>query len=228
MAERNSSQTFYGVLGVAADAERERIRRAYRSLVKECHPDVSDDPDAPERFKRLTVARDVLLDDTERERYDRVGHDAYVRMHVDSAVWEGGQPDAAPADTEPRTGETGHTTGTATDGASTGAGTDRVEWLGEAERHGETGPTTGSAGGQHDRYAAASPRDGRAWQQASRMYSRAGSEAGRQSSPVGRVAEDPDTRAVDPDSRRAYPQRAGDGLVHVLTADRMFDFPCPR
>ena len=181
-------KTFYGVLGVAADAEQKRIRRAYRSLVKEYHPDVSDDPEAPERFKRLTVARDVLLDDTERERYDRLGHDAYVHRHVDSVVWERDQSDAAPVDPEPRTGETDHTTETVTGGATTGVGANRVGWLGETERHGETGSTAGGAGRQHDGHAAASPRDGRAWQQASRMYSRAGSQPGRQSSPVGRVA----------------------------------------
>lgn len=43
---------------------------------------MSDDPDAAERFKQLTVARDVLTDDTERARYDRLGHETYVRRHV--------------------------------------------------------------------------------------------------------------------------------------------------
>jgi hypothetical protein len=54
-------ETFYTALGVDGDADGDAIRRAYRDLVKECHPDVSDDPTAPERFKRLTTARNVLL-----------------------------------------------------------------------------------------------------------------------------------------------------------------------
>jgi DnaJ-domain-containing protein 1 len=51
-------ETFYTALGVDGDADGDGIRRAYRDLVKECHPDVSDDPTAPER---LTTARNVLL-----------------------------------------------------------------------------------------------------------------------------------------------------------------------
>lgn len=81
-------ETFYTVLGVSPDADDAAVRWAYRETVKECHPDVSDDPAAGDRFKRLTTARDVLLDDDERTRYDRLGHDAYVRQQVDSSVWE--------------------------------------------------------------------------------------------------------------------------------------------
>jgi hypothetical protein len=81
------AETFYGVLGVAEDADDRTIERAYRERVKRAHPDVSDDPGATERFKRLTAARDVLLDDTERTRYDQLGHAAYVREHLDSPVW---------------------------------------------------------------------------------------------------------------------------------------------
>jgi hypothetical protein len=81
------TETFYSLLGVDADADSERIRHAYRDLVKECHPDVSDDPAAPDQFRRLTTARDVLLDEAERDRYDRLGHDTYVHRHVDTGVW---------------------------------------------------------------------------------------------------------------------------------------------
>jgi hypothetical protein len=80
-------ETFYTVLGVEADADAEAIRRAYRDLVKEHHPDVSDDPTAAERFRRLTTARDVLVDAAERERYDRIGHETYVDRHVESSAW---------------------------------------------------------------------------------------------------------------------------------------------
>lgn len=80
-------ETFYTALGVEADADRETIKRAYRDHVKETHPDVSDSPDAAERFKRLTTARDVLVDEHERRQYDRLGHDSYVGEHVSDSAW---------------------------------------------------------------------------------------------------------------------------------------------
>lgn len=80
-------ETFYNTLGVDSGAGEAAIKDAYRKLVKETHPDVSDDPDAAERFTRLTTARDVLVDGEERRRYDRLGHNEYVRTHVDSPVW---------------------------------------------------------------------------------------------------------------------------------------------
>jgi len=94
MAER-----FYGVLGVEPDADGEVIRQAYRERLKESHPDVSDDPGAPREFARLTVAREVLVDDEERGRYDRLGHAAYVRDHVDASA-RTGVNDGTGADTD--------------------------------------------------------------------------------------------------------------------------------
>lgn len=72
------TETFYDVLGVAEDATTDEIESAYRERLKETHPDVSDDEDAGEATRRLVEARDVLVDDDERARYDRVGHAAYV------------------------------------------------------------------------------------------------------------------------------------------------------
>lgn len=80
-------ETFYTALGVEVDADEETIKSAYRTHVKNTHPDVSDDPGATEEFKRLTTARDVLLDSTERKRYDRLGHNTYVREHVTDSAW---------------------------------------------------------------------------------------------------------------------------------------------
>ena len=106
------AETFYSVLGVEPGVDGEAVERAYRERVKEVHPDVADDPDAPREFARLTVARDVLVDDEERGRYDDLGHAAYVRAHVDASVWAA-EDDATDADAS----------GTDTDGADTG-GTD--------------------------------------------------------------------------------------------------------
>jgi len=70
--------TYYDVLGIESDATQDEIRDAYREKVKEYHPDVSDHPDAEERFKRVKRAEIVLADPDERSTYDRLGHDAYV------------------------------------------------------------------------------------------------------------------------------------------------------
>ncbi|MFB6073624.1 MAG: DnaJ domain-containing protein [Haloarculaceae archaeon] len=88
--------TFYAALGVTREADEETIRRAYRERAKACHPDVSDDPDARAQFKRLTTARDVLLDADARSRYDRLGHETYVRRHVDGAWGDGVSDDGGP------------------------------------------------------------------------------------------------------------------------------------
>lgn len=73
-------ETYYEVLGVSPDASQEEIEAAYRDRVLETHPDQNDDPDAAEAFDRVTTAEEVLSDEAERARYDRLGHDAYVRL----------------------------------------------------------------------------------------------------------------------------------------------------
>jgi len=71
-------ESYYELLGVTPDASTEAIEEAYREKLKETHPDVSDDENASKATKRLIEAKEVLTDDTERERYDRIGHEAYV------------------------------------------------------------------------------------------------------------------------------------------------------
>ncbi|MDE3130554.1 MAG: DnaJ domain-containing protein, partial [Acidobacteriota bacterium] len=66
---------YYEVLGVSHDADQDAIRRAYRKLARQYHPDLNADHDAEERFKELGEAYEVLSDPGKRERYDRLGAD---------------------------------------------------------------------------------------------------------------------------------------------------------
>lgn len=62
----------YEILGVSKDASTEEIKKAFRKLARECHPDVAgDDPDAAARFTQVRRSYEVLADPNERARYDR-------------------------------------------------------------------------------------------------------------------------------------------------------------
>ena len=71
------SDDLYATLGVGRDASPEDIKRAYRKLAKEMHPDLNPDkPEVGERFKQVTAAYDILSDPERRGRYDRGEIDA--------------------------------------------------------------------------------------------------------------------------------------------------------
>lgn len=63
----------YEVLGVSREATPEEIKKAYRRLARELHPDVNPGEEASERFKLVTHAYDVLSDPEQRQRYDMGG-----------------------------------------------------------------------------------------------------------------------------------------------------------
>ena len=70
----------YEVLGVGRDAPADEIKRAYRRLAREQHPDTNPgDPGAEARFKEATAAYEALSDPQRRARYDRFGHDGGAR-----------------------------------------------------------------------------------------------------------------------------------------------------
>jgi molecular chaperone DnaJ len=64
---------YYAVLGVRRDATSEEIKRAYRKLARDLHPDVNPDPAAQEKFKEVTAAYEVLSDPQKREVVDLGG-----------------------------------------------------------------------------------------------------------------------------------------------------------
>ena len=64
---------YYAVLGVRRDASQEEIKRAYRRLARELHPDVNADPHAEERFKEVGRAYEVLSDPEKRQVHDLGG-----------------------------------------------------------------------------------------------------------------------------------------------------------
>ena len=65
---------FYEVLEVGRNATDDEIKRAYRKLAREFHPDANpNNPEALERFKEVSVANEVLSDPDKRRRYDQFG-----------------------------------------------------------------------------------------------------------------------------------------------------------
>src|SRR4051794_41559997 len=69
-----AERDYYELLGVARDASDAQIKKAFRRLARELHPDVSDAPDAEARFREVVEAYEVLSKSETRELYDRYGH----------------------------------------------------------------------------------------------------------------------------------------------------------
>jgi molecular chaperone DnaJ len=70
-----TNRDYYELLGVARDADETEIKKAFRRLARQLHPDVSDEPNAEVRFREVTEAYEALSNSETRALYDRYGHD---------------------------------------------------------------------------------------------------------------------------------------------------------
>ena len=64
---------FYQILGVSRDADADTLKRAYRKLARQYHPDVNKEPGAEDKFKEIGKAYEALADPETRARYDQFG-----------------------------------------------------------------------------------------------------------------------------------------------------------
>src|SRR5438270_5060011 len=72
----SATRDYYDVLVVPRNADDATIKKAFRRLARELHPDVnSHDPEAEEKFKQAAEAYEVLSDPERRATYDRFGHE---------------------------------------------------------------------------------------------------------------------------------------------------------
>src|SRR3972149_8819597 len=69
-----TKRDYYEILGVGKNAAKDEIKKAYRKLALQYHPDKNKSPGAEEKFKEISEAYGVLSDDTKRAQYDRFGH----------------------------------------------------------------------------------------------------------------------------------------------------------
>jgi molecular chaperone DnaJ len=70
----SNKRDYYEVLNVSKDASKEEIKRAYRKLALQYHPDRNKAPEAESKFKEISEAYAVLSDDSKRSQYDQYGH----------------------------------------------------------------------------------------------------------------------------------------------------------
>jgi DnaJ homolog subfamily B member 11 len=95
-----ANRDFYKILKISKSASTNEVKKAYRKLAKELHPDKNkDDPNASEKFSDLSAAYEVLSDEDKRKLYDRCGEECVKK---EGMMGEGGEFDKS-ADSSTRT-----------------------------------------------------------------------------------------------------------------------------
>ncbi|MEM4359238.1 MAG: molecular chaperone DnaJ [Candidatus Bilamarchaeaceae archaeon] len=84
-----TKRDYYEVLGVPRNASQDEIKRAYRRLAMQYHPDRNKSPDAEEKFKEISEAYAVLSDEQKRADYDAYGHVGFDRMYSAEDIFRG-------------------------------------------------------------------------------------------------------------------------------------------
>ena len=158
---------YYDRLGVSPDASTDEIAAAYREQLKQTHPDVSDASDAGERTKRLIEAKKVLTDETERTRYDRLGHERYLSVEQGRTSDPAGSTTDDHRDPESRErSQTGGGDQMSSEGSTNSTGTDHGR---ARQQRTDTRGTQGSGGvdwGTHTaRQGRSRHRDGIDWEE---------------------------------------------------------------
>ena len=73
IAVESSTDSYYKVLGVDKKSSKQEIKKAFRKLAVQYHPDKNDSPDAEEKFRKIAEAYEVLSDEDKRRQYDMSG-----------------------------------------------------------------------------------------------------------------------------------------------------------
>jgi molecular chaperone DnaJ len=83
------SEDFYDILGVSRDADEDEISEAFREKASQYHPDVSDEENAEEKFRKAKKAKEVLTDEEKRQAYDQMGHERFEQAEKRGGFDEG-------------------------------------------------------------------------------------------------------------------------------------------
>ena len=91
MAEKRD---YYEVLGVQKGANKDQIKDAYRKLAMQFHPDRNKDAGAEDKFKEISEAYAVLIDDQKRQTYDNLGHSGFDQRYTSEDIFRGADFDS--------------------------------------------------------------------------------------------------------------------------------------
>jgi len=88
------AKSLYETLGLSDNASESEIKKAYRKLARQYHPDVNKDPSAEEKFKEINAAYEVLSDKDKKAQYDMHGDDIFGGQNFhDFSRAQGGSAD---------------------------------------------------------------------------------------------------------------------------------------